>query len=346
MHRLRGLSRTYLHISGAVLCAPIVSTGYYNAPSQCQCTNDRPPYNLHAPLDVSAGEIHASNMRDFNAAYETVSLLGKGGFAEVWRVRHRTSGEYRAAKFVCIDSTAALLRFHNEIEVLAQLDSPFVPRLVEYYTTKNVGNPASPSTGIIVYRLIEGVDLLDYMNAAICQIRRIPVDYVRDIVREMLQCLEYIHSEGIVHRDVKPENFIVSETPDGRIGVGLIDFGLADDGRRSNTGAFDQFKVGPSIYMSPEIFTSTASTKSDVWSVGVVLLTILAEGTSTIQSTSLDDIILRNVLKDIQNDIRSLSEKAVPASAISLLTKLLSIDPRERLSAAAALQEPFFTAIN
>lgn len=338
MRNFRRISHAYvLPMATGALTAPIIGHSMRNNISSCNCEVDRTVPTLKSQPYLITG--HHRHLRDFDEVYDTIDLLGRGGFAEVWRVRDKETGEYRAAKFVKIHDTHDLNRFKNEVEILTQLDSPLTTRLIEYYSPDGDGDTTH---GVIVYHLIEGVDLLDYINTHISSGEGIQHKLVKSIVKEMLRCLDYIHQRGILHRDVKPENFILSESSDGKIRIALIDFGLADDGRSGSTSCYDRMRVGASVYMAPETWDNCYSNKSDVWSVGVILLTILSEGTASLQTLPTDDLNRESLMGNLQNDLRMLYAKGVDHGANILLHQLLTLVPQNRPAASeAAVQAEF-----
>ncbi len=349
MRRIRSICRACtIPLASAVMATPLVALRSHNDMAYCDSYLQRPvSYVRRHDVTDQSSQIprrHPRHISDFDAVYETIDLLGEGGFAEVWRVRHRATGEFRAAKLVKIEDTADLNRFNNEVEILDQLDNPLAARLIEYYAPVGQENIIrEPTTGVIVYHIIEGIDLLDFINANIHDGKCISSTLLRDIAREMLRCLDYVHGKGIIHRDVKPENFILFVGKDGSVKLSLIDFGLADDGHNLSMKCYDKLKVGQSVYMAPETWKGQYSDKSDVWSVGVILLTIISEGAASLQSTAVDELNGASLVECINADLNLLSKKGVDPYTTSLLKKLLDVYPESRPSAVIALQDEWLT---
>lgn len=159
--------------------------------------------------------------------------------------------------------TATADRFLREIKTLSRLEHPHVAKLLDY-----------GERDWLVYlamAYIEGPTLKEH----IAQVRRVSVSDAVRIARDLLDALAYAHEHNIVHRDVKPDNIVLSAN-----GAMLLDFGIA----RVIEGSGDEkltrsgFTVGTSSYMSPEqvIAVRDLDHRSDLYSLGCVLFEALA----------------------------------------------------------------------
>ena len=159
--------------------------------------------------------------------------------------------------------TATADRFLREIKTLSRLEHPHVAKLLDY-----------GERDWLVYlamAYIEGPTLKEH----IAQVRRVSVSDAVRIARDLLDALAYAHEHNIVHRDVKPDNIVLSSN-----GAMLLDFGIA----RVIEGSGDEkltrsgFTVGTSSYMSPEqvIAVRDLDHRSDLYSLGCVLFEALA----------------------------------------------------------------------
>lgn len=149
------------------------------------------------------------------------------------------------------NETAYLQRLRKELELLMQLQHPFVVATISLEKVEGIGY-------CIVMEYVDGRTLKEWLNEDHTRKER------RRIAVQIAEAVEYIHSKGIVHRDLKPDNFII--TSNGNY-VKLIDFGLADtDGH-----AMLKQPAGTMKYMSPEqMLTSVADVRNDIYSLGVV----------------------------------------------------------------------------
>ncbi len=194
--------------------------------------------------------------------YRVLSRIGTGAYGEVYEGEHVITRRRDAIK-VLVDGRLHIAeeeqRFLREIQVQASLHHPNIAAVYNAFST--------PHGLALVMELIRGEPL-----SAILARGRVPLHRGIGFLLEMLAGLSYAHAEGVVHRDIKPENIIV--TPDGS--VKLTDFGLArslTSPRLTQSGAF----AGSPCYMSPEQArgTSTADSRSDTYSAGVVLYEVV-----------------------------------------------------------------------
>lgn len=288
---------------------------------------------------------------EFTSDYEILHKLGEGGFARIYKVRHRPTNAIRVAKVANIESESDMAIFMNEVDVMTQLDSPYVGRIIEYYVRNDENGGFIPRTSsrtaVLISHYIDGIDLLDTINERMKNRKQFLDDELRDIARQILKSLAYVHRMGYVHRDIKPENYVCTSSIGGKILLKLIDHGLATraDSRRNYVE-----RAGTSFYMAPETFGDRTrkreySEKSDCWSVGVILATAASGGNALIgRSTSLGSAGGKPgeaELRLIQTQVNKLVDRDVSHDLIDLIQKLLHPDPKQRISAEEALKHPF-----
>lgn len=190
--------------------------------------------------------------------YQVLDRIGQGGMGAVYRVRHAISDRVEAMKIVLpdLDEAGGLEdRFLREIKVQASLNHPNIASL---HTAFRFGNQL-----LMVMEFIEGESLRTAITTRGSTIQE-SVKYVR----EVLKALGYAHARGVVHRDIKPGNVMISRNGQ----VKLLDFGLASavksGGQLTRSGSV----MGSVPYMSPEQVKSLpADARSDIYSVGVTL---------------------------------------------------------------------------
>jgi serine/threonine-protein kinase len=143
--------------------------------------------------------------------YEVRSLLGEGGMSEMYRALDRTTGRDVVVKLphlTIAGDLAAFNRYRREIDVAAGLAHPGLQRLL-----------SEPNANYMVLEYVEGETLREYLTVR----RRLPIEDVLRIGCELAETLQYVREQGVVHRDLKPDNILIG--PDGR--VTLTDFGIA-----------------------------------------------------------------------------------------------------------------------
>ena len=193
--------------------------------------------------------------------YEILRILGKGGLGQVYEACHVISQRCEALKVLLTDERAGGEmgeRFRREIQLLGALSHPNIASLHNAFY--------HDSQLVMVMELVKGQTLRDKSART-----RIPVLQVLQYTRQVLSALEYAHRRGVVHRDVKPTNIMITEDDQ----VKLLDFGIAISDRSAELTA-PGYMVGSVNYMSPEqIAGDKATTKSDIYAVGVMLYEIL-----------------------------------------------------------------------
>jgi serine/threonine protein kinase len=187
--------------------------------------------------------------------------LGRGGMGAVYLAEQPSLGREVAIKELIVNPAAdptALTRFLQEAQVMARSNHP---NLVQVHDMEQLGNAR-----YIILEFVRGESLREKSNRA-----RIPLPQVFAIIHGVLQGLNYAHRHNIVHRDMKPENVLISEEGD----VKVADFGIArltDDSGGGSTATKTGTTVGTPQYMSPEqVSTSKVDGRSDLYSTGIML---------------------------------------------------------------------------
>lgn len=200
--------------------------------------------------------------------YQLGALLGYGGMAEVFRGRDVRLGREVAVKVLrselARDSTF-LARFRREAQSAAALSQP---NIVAVYDTGEEPTPSGPLP-FIVMEYVEGRTLRDVLQSeGVIQPRR-----ALGITAEVCAALEYSHENGIVHRDIKPGNVMITRTG----AVKVMDFGIARAMAASQSTVTQTSAVmGTAQYLSPEQARGEhVDARSDVYSTGILLYELL-----------------------------------------------------------------------
>lgn len=196
--------------------------------------------------------------RTLSTRYQVLELIGRGGTADTYRALDTVLDREVAIKVLIDRSDDVNKRFLREAQAMAKLNHPCIVAVYD------VGEESGIS--FIVMELVRGKTLRDLEGGSISY--RQALTYLIDI----LEALDYAHSQGIIHRDIKPSNVMTIE--DGKH-VKVMDFGLArrtsDMTQTTRTGQI----VGTIGYLAPERFLSKpADIRSDLYSVGIVMYEI------------------------------------------------------------------------
>ena len=257
------------------------------------------------------------------AGYRIEALLGRGGMGVVYRAYDLRLERCVALKVIApwlLGDEHARVRFFGESRAAAHVAHPHIVPL--YAAGEHEGYP------YIVTQLIEGMDLAVLLQAQ----GPLAPDRAVAIVTQIGSALDAAHAAGLVHRDVKPSNVLVSEATPGTEHVYLTDFGLAK--RQSVTTdltSSDAF-VGTFAYVAPEQIENKAEPRSDLYSLGIVLYECLA-GTVPFPQ-SLPEAVIYNHL---QTEPRPPSELRpdLPAALDAVILKALEKEPEARYQRCA-----------
>lgn len=255
--------------------------------------------------------------RHFMDRYQIVSKLGSGGTAVVYKAIDTVLNREVTVKILQEQFTSNqkfVMRFRKEAQAIAALSHP---NIVSVY---DVGN-SDEGKPYLIMEYVEGRTLKDVIN----RLGPLSLDRSLDYVHQILAGLNHAHSFGVVHRDIKPQNIMI--TPEGR--VKIMDFGLAVN-LTDTTITYDTAVMGSVYYIAPEIAQKGAGdARVDIYSTGIVLYEMLTkrlpyDGDSPIA------IALQHVegdyvpIDDIDEDI--------PYEVARIVDKAMSVDPEDRYS--------------
>jgi len=257
------------------------------------------------------------------AHYEVQSRLGRGGMGEVWKAWDPRLERTVAIKILNAPSDAAAAGTLAEARAASKLNHPNICTVYE------VGTDAGRS--FIVMELVEGRPISELIPSD-----GLSADTVIRYGIQIAEALEHAHESGIVHRDLKGANVMV--TAEGRLK--LIDFGIAtslaavtaDDVTREQP-ASSGGAVGTLAYMAPEVLKGgDATPRSDIWSLGVLLYE-MAAGQSPFIGTTQTDVVAA-IVKETPAPL----PERVPPALRSVIQRCLLKEPARRYAHAGSVQ--------
>ncbi|KAA1420175.1 serine/threonine protein kinase [Nocardioides humilatus] len=260
--------------------------------------------------------------------YRLDSRIATGGMGVVWRAtdtRLNRPVAVKVLKHELADDQQFRTRFDTEARNAAALQHPGIAGVFDY--NSHPGGPDSTLSPYLVMELVEGQPLSALLAQARDNGRALDPAVVRDLITQTADALAVAHRAGIVHRDVKPANLIV--TPQRQVKV--TDFGIAraaDDAQITRTGAV----MGTPQYLSPEQARGNPSTPaSDVYSLGVVAFECLVGHRPFEAETP-----VATALAHLQQPVPELPAD-LPADLRTIVTRALAKDPAERYADGAEI---------
>jgi serine/threonine protein kinase len=204
--------------------------------------------------------------------YEILGKIREGGMGSIYKVRHKLLDEIRVVKVMrpeMVGDEELRRRFAEEAKTATRLKHPHIGTIYDFALDED-------GTAYLVMEFIEGVNLAELMVSG----HPPNLSLSLEIAHQALLALSYLHRKNIVHRDVAPDNLMLTHDEDGRPHVKLIYLGIAKavdkEQRMTSTGVF----LGKLKYASPELFGSLPpgekiDGRSDLYSLGIVLYKLL-----------------------------------------------------------------------
>jgi calcium-dependent protein kinase len=266
--------------------------------------------------------------------YITQKLLGVGTYGQVFLVQNKYTKEYFAMKEIPKTSEDLLSdnEIMDEITILKNLDHPDIVRITEFYNTD--------TSYFIISEYCKYGELFEQIKYEFSETQ------IAVMFRQILSGIAYLHSNNIIHRDLKLENILINDieksysTNEDLFLLKIIDFGTAK--------IFDKNKrpravVGSIYYIAPEVILKKYGKECDMWSLGVILYMFI------VGHAPFDGKSNREIMEKIKTGIFLKSEKRwkkASREVRDLINKLLIVEPEKRLTAFEALKHPWFKVSN
>jgi serine/threonine protein kinase len=300
-----------------------------------------------APLLASILPAELANHPDYGIVRE----LGRGGMGVVYLAHNRLMGRDEVLKVMgqhIVERPWVLDRFMREIRVVARLEHP---NIVNAYSAFRCGESV-----VFAMEYVEGTDLARMLTGK----GRLPVTQACYFVHQAALALQHAHEEGMVHRDIKPGNLMLSRSS-GQAVIKVLDFGLAKailehkvldrcqagaNPEQDLTGdlTLEGQMLGTPDFIAPEqiLDAQKADIRADIYSLGCTLYHLLS-GRPPFQATTLYEVLRAH--HSMEARLLNFVRDEVPAELAVLVAKMMAKDPDRRFQTPAEVAqalEPFF----
>jgi serine/threonine protein kinase len=260
--------------------------------------------------------------------YRLVEVIGRGGAGAVFRAEDSEGMAWAVKVLHGRGSPEDVRRLGRELQVAERVSHPNIVRIV---TSGKAGG-----LHFLVMECVQGVSLRE----AIARAGHLPVRDAVHISVEVLRALQTAHARGIVHRDVKPSNILLTRKPGDLSGltVKLADFGAAlIEGKPDEDEDHEGRIVGSMHYMAPEQWANpgAADVRSDLYSLGCTFFEALC-GRKPFEGDNLERLLYQHTRAARPDPLQS---RDMPVPLAELLGKLLAADPNQRPANVPALIE-------
>jgi len=253
--------------------------------------------------------------------YEFLEQIGEGGFGMVMKAKSKSTGEIVAIKLISRERVKDQSILENEVNNLAMLDHPNIVKLIEVYENSEY-----------VFMVQE------YCECSLgCYLKKnkLTEDTLKLLLKKILSALVYCHKIGVIHRDIKLQNIMLSKEGDIN-SLKLIDFGLSAQ-THYNKAKMSQ-AMGTAMYLAPEVIFGEYDEKVDLWSLGVLVYYML---------NGVPPFPGRDPREVYENIMQAASINYVPKiqgasdELNDLWSRMLRYDKNERISAQSALNHVY-----
>ena len=262
--------------------------------------------------------------------YKLIRKIGSGGMAEIYLAHERDTGKSVAIKILHPDrknSYADRRRFQHEIELMKKVESPYVVKIYDWEWNDNIQ--------YIVMEYIDGETLKEYIQKK----GKVTVDETVEYTKQIALGFDAIHRVGIVHRDIKSTNIIVTELGQ----VKIIDFGIAITEESERLTRTDNIIASPQ-YIAPELIEQKPPTKkSDIYSLGILMYEMLTGNVPFSGKTAYD-----TVRKHQTSQVPHVNKvyDYIPQSLANVIIKSTAKKPEKRYDTMYELYKDVLTCLD
>jgi len=285
---------------------------------------------LRAGSDVQLSSPWASttSSESINLVYNLCDTIGEGFTGKVWKASLKGyPKKLFAIKSIRKSSSSDknFKYFKGEVDLLKELDHPNIIRFFECYQDQKCYH--------LVLEYCEGSDLVKLVEKH----KGLSEGLAKKFIFQAMLAINYLHTVGIVHRDVKLDNFLLNKADESVADIKLIDFGFA----RNFRGDKLYSQIGTPWYVAPEVLNKSSSydQSCDVWSLGVLLYIMLYAEPPFKGNNNIE---IFHQIADKKLDFTQSKYKNTNPEILELLSQLLQKNPAERTTITKALESKWF----
>ena len=290
-------------------------------------------FDIQLSIPVSQNLLIMEQKGNPSDKYVKGEKIGSGSFGTVYEAKNLIFNNTVAMKVITKSDYMDSEYIKNELDILKKLSHPNVVRIYEFYESEN--------DYYLINEFCNGGELYNYINK-----NKLNEQQLSIIFYQVFSGLCYLHENDVLHRDMKPENILISKkeidllTNEEYFWIQIIDFDCAKIFEQNKK---DNSIVGSIYYLAPEVLNREYNEKCDTWSVGVILYMFLV-GKPPFNGLNNDEIM--NSIKTKEYDENN--EKLIQASpeVRDLIKGLLNKNTDERFSAKQALNHQWFNKFN
>jgi serine/threonine-protein kinase len=262
--------------------------------------------------------------------YRIGERLGEGGTATVYRATHALLKRPTAVKILKPHMTAdeVVARFEREVRLASRLTHPAAIEIYDFGRTRD-------GTFYYAMEYLDGVTLADL----VARDGPLPPGRAAHVLKHVCEALREAHGQGLIHRDIKPQNIMLCQRGGDYDVVKVLDFGLAKDLYGADSRDITQYArvLGTPLYMAPERIGNpgVADPRTDLYSVGALAFNLLTGRPVFSAPTAID--LERATLESVPPRVSAVVGPGVPPELDALVARLLAKDPRDRPQSADAV---------